>query len=240
MTNTEIIQAIRNEIERRIKECEATYPKDKGGYWFPEQEEAYAIAEEYKQLLSFLGTLESGKTISPWMRNHTYTEELHEGDMEKMLLELSVGKGEKRTKTALPDRIVDILESEKPIGLEEEIHKYNKERFDEYFPEQDGDFISEVDFMTCLDRVARHFARWGAEHRGSSEIPADLEEAAQQYAEGPECTWVGTTALEYAFIAGAKWQKDALLEWAKQKQYESLTIVADNFWQEVIDKLNSL
>ena len=35
-------------------------------------------------------------------------------------------------------------------------------------------------------------------------------------------------------------RKDALLEWAKQKQYESLTIVADNFWQEVIDKLNSL
>lgn len=35
-------------------------------------------------------------------------------------------------------------------------------------------------------------------------------------------------------------RKDALMEWAKQKQYESLTIVADNFWQEVIDKLNSL
>lgn len=58
---------------------------------------------------------------------------------------------------------LDTLESEKPIGLEEEIHKYNKERFDEYFPEQDGDFISEVDFMTCLDRVARHFAKLGAE-----------------------------------------------------------------------------
>lgn len=35
-------------------------------------------------------------------------------------------------------------------------------------------------------------------------------------------------------------RKDALMEWAKQKQYESLTIVADNFWQEVIDKLNEL
>lgn len=35
-------------------------------------------------------------------------------------------------------------------------------------------------------------------------------------------------------------RKDALMEWAKQKQYESLTIVADNFWQEVIDKLNNL
>lgn len=35
-------------------------------------------------------------------------------------------------------------------------------------------------------------------------------------------------------------RKDALLEWAKKKQYDSMTIVADNFWQEVIDKLNSL
>lgn len=35
-------------------------------------------------------------------------------------------------------------------------------------------------------------------------------------------------------------RKDILLEWAKQKQYESLTIVADNFWQEVIDTINDL
>ena len=35
-------------------------------------------------------------------------------------------------------------------------------------------------------------------------------------------------------------RKDLLLAWAKQKQYESITIVADNFWQEVIDKLEEL
>jgi hypothetical protein len=29
-----------------------------------------------------------------------------------------------------------------------------------------------------------------------------------------------------------------LLEWAKENQYKSLTIVADNFWQEVIEKIN--
>ncbi len=59
---------LKAEIERRIKECEATYPKDKGGYWFPGQEESYAIAEEYKQLLSFLGTLEDGASEKP--NNH--------------------------------------------------------------------------------------------------------------------------------------------------------------------------
>ena len=35
-------------------------------------------------------------------------------------------------------------------------------------------------------------------------------------------------------------RKDLLLAWAKQKQYESTTIVADNFWQEVIDKISSM
>lgn len=35
-------------------------------------------------------------------------------------------------------------------------------------------------------------------------------------------------------------RKDLLLAWAKQKQYDSTTIVADNFWQEVIDKINTL
>ena len=35
-------------------------------------------------------------------------------------------------------------------------------------------------------------------------------------------------------------RKDALLEWAKQKQCESPSAVAYNYWQEVIDKLNSL
>ena len=35
-------------------------------------------------------------------------------------------------------------------------------------------------------------------------------------------------------------RKDSLLEWVKQKQYDSTTIVADNFWQEVIDKISSL
>ena len=35
-------------------------------------------------------------------------------------------------------------------------------------------------------------------------------------------------------------RKEALLEWAKQKQYDSPTIVQDDFWQEVIDKLNSM
>ena len=35
-------------------------------------------------------------------------------------------------------------------------------------------------------------------------------------------------------------RKDALIEWAKKHQNDSATIVADDTWQEVIDKINSL
>jgi len=35
-------------------------------------------------------------------------------------------------------------------------------------------------------------------------------------------------------------RKDALLEWAKEEQMESTTILADDWWQKVIDKIESL
>ena len=42
----------------------------------------------------------------------------------------------------------------------------------------------------------------------------DLKEAAEKYADGPECSWVGTSALELAFIAGADWMKAKMMEGA--------------------------
>ena len=35
-------------------------------------------------------------------------------------------------------------------------------------------------------------------------------------------------------------RKDALLEWAKMEQMKSNTILADDWWQSVIDKIKSL
>lgn len=43
-------------------------------------------------------------------------------------------------------------------------------------------------------------------------VSEDLEEAAKKYADGPDCSWVGTTALEIAFKAGAEWQKAKMME----------------------------
>ena len=109
------------------------------------------------------------------------------------------------------DRMTDFLstlESGKPIGLEEEIDKYREEHlFD----------------MPAFQQVARHFAKWGAEHSVSSEIPAELEEAADGYAEkhgfrvpydGSENFYddVDVKASKEGFIAGAKWQAEQLLK----------------------------
>jgi len=46
-------------------------------------------------------------------------------------------------------------------------------------------------------------------------------------------TQPSTGATEYI-------RKDALLEWAEKEQYDSDTILQDDFWQKVIDKLNEL
>lgn len=51
------VQKIKEEIERRISQFEAKYPKDLGGYWNDEESAAYDCAEEYKQFLLFIDSL---------------------------------------------------------------------------------------------------------------------------------------------------------------------------------------
>ena len=64
-----------------------------------------------------------------------------------------------------------------------------------------------------------------------------------EYGECPAPIWwnKNKTAKHSEVVKAIEYiRKDALIEWAKQKQYESTTIVADNFWQEVIDKINEI
>lgn len=59
------------------------------------------------------------------------------------------------------------LESEKPMNQDEfntELKRVTADKVYEYYPEQDGDFITEIDFTNCIRDVAHHFAEWGAEH----------------------------------------------------------------------------
>ena len=52
-----MLKIIRTEIEKRIKENEAKFPEDKGGYWNDEERDAFAIAEEYRRFLLFLDNI---------------------------------------------------------------------------------------------------------------------------------------------------------------------------------------
>lgn len=52
--------------------------------------------------------------------------------------------------------------------------------------------------------------------------PQGLDEAAAEYADGPEATWHSISALEYAFKAGAKWM-------AEQGQSKEGVVVDNDF-----------
>ena len=117
------------------------------------------------------------------------------------------------TMVAEYDYLLDFLsileESEKPMNqedLEKEIDRY-------FFPLHPVDIQEEP--FTQMDKCARHFAQWGAEHaKGSSEIPKDLEEAAMNYIapieneDGLKVINFSGQDIKDAFIAGAKWQAE--------------------------------
>lgn len=212
-----IIEKIRAEIERRIE----TYKK---GYANGDDRRADAL----ELLLSFLDTLQEQPVD---LDNKTIMEEIRklgcypsEFDVARRFYEL--GKQSKQTEWTEKDKSilnnivaykylnVDDLEWLKDIpnriqqskpttaeGLEEEIKRWLKEgeitdtRYDDY---NDND----------IESTARHFAQWGAEHRGSSEIPKDLEEAAKKYADDTN----PTDSFYEAFKEGALWMREQMMK----------------------------
>ena len=107
------------------------------------------------------------------------------------------------------------------LALDDEVKNYFKEWVDEDTDSvHNGCAINDsnqyVSLCDCA-RIARHFAQWGAEHRGSSEIPKDLDEAAekyqddhtiQRYAGGRLLAPEFDVTIKEVFIAGAKWMAE--------------------------------
>lgn len=142
MTNTEIIQAIRNEIERlktiqlkRIQEGDLV------------DAEPYDKNEAYNELLSFISTLEESERPEPY--NPVYDEAYLN---EKIKKATESWKGVDVDAMLAECRGYDEEKSEKPTdGLEEEISRYLRE-------ECSGDD------EPSISEIAEHFAQWGAEH----------------------------------------------------------------------------
>ena len=135
------------------------------------------------------------------------------------------GRPDKETKIALLERMLDwykkmgyvtpqTLSEEPSESLEKEMKRFidahYHTRFDETL-ENGNDSLTVFDF----EDIARHFAKWGAEHlRDSTKmIDKSLEEAAEEYTDSSE--WLIGENLEHieaAFIAGAEWQKEQMLK----------------------------
>lgn len=100
-------------------------------------------------------------------------------------------------------------------GLEEEIREFVEQEWDGLH-DNDGNPLYTADY---LEYIARHFAKWGAEHRGSSEVPKDLEEAAVEYSaigyspfDDPYEKHQQFECSKFAFIAGAKWDREQMMK----------------------------
>ena len=177
-----IIEQIRSKVERMKTESisEESVSQDDNYY-----EGRISVCDE---ILNFLDTL----------------QEQPVKDYNKLYKDIA--KSEWFKKSYVGKSLGDEVPDEQPLadGLEEEIERYLHSLGVGYGGWVDG--MEDDD----LRGIARHFAQWGAEHRGSSEIPKDLEEAAEKSypnKEGDLCS-LHSTLQRAAFIAGAKWQAE--------------------------------
>lgn len=222
MTNAELLAKIKAEIEDWLKE----YAEDS----------QFELGERfgYKKLLSFLSTLESETTYDT--QQYTPRPSVDIEDVARVQFASHAKVFDKKRKAVFDweqfkevagifygfgkKDSSDILESEKPMnpsddGLKKEIDAYFK---DWYVDESDQGYSLKTPtgsaVMGHMKNIARHFAKWGAEHAkidvtdfckpidpgiaqciadhswemlGEDEnpVPNDLEEAAKRYAHCP-------------------------------------------------------
>ena len=227
MTNTEIIQAIRNEIERlktvqlkRIQEGDLV------------DAEPYDKNEAYNGILSLLDTLESEKPMN---------QKGLEREIERCLWKLSDDPSNEELRM--------FARNFYDLGCRHTAEKYDEIEYNRQRAEESvcKDLEKEIDFQTFSKEmgavfalpkertknteeeplrweyeIARHFAQWGAKHLAddSKTSPNDLEEAARHseiltypMPEDGDIEKVfkvqeARVFHEIGFIAGAKWQKE--------------------------------
>lgn len=160
MTNVEIIQAIREEIERRIDALHTH------GHFCAEH--------EFRDVLFFISTLESEKPMNP--------DDAMKALDEKIALVKQSGTWDGVDVDKYMDEVRG-REPEKPMdGLEDELKDYLRRYYNCDYPMQ-------IEENTCsptmphIVEAARHFAKWG-EHNAMKNLRAArrTEEAYQEVA----------------------------------------------------------
>ena len=158
-------------------------------------------------LIGFLDTLQE----QPWKDN--------------ALFDSCLAKVNPKTREEVRKNIDKMIEQPVSEGLEEEIDKRWREWLSDDKEQVEG-VLPKSEFAF----YARHFAQWGAEHRGGSEIPKDLESYAQKvedyYDVGEERGYlcVQRGEVKDAVIAGASWQKEQMMKEAVEGE-----VFADHF-----------
>ena len=207
-----IIEKIRAEIKIRLS-ANGAFDEEGDSAWHYDQ----GLNDAYNYILSFLSDLE--KSEKPTLQEQpvdTYEDErIRQGLISYLKADMEYNPSQS------PSFYTEALaylgqQSKQKVceGLEEEI----KTRWN--ILNRAG---NDIPFDT-FNGIACHFAQWGAEHRGSSEIPKDLESYAQKvedyYDVGEERGYlcVHRGEVKDAVIAGAKWQAEQdLAEMAQSK-----------------------
>ena len=216
MTNTEIIQAIRNEIERlktvqlkRIQEGDLV------------DAEPYDKNEAYNELLDFLDTLEE-KPVDFDKAWEEYGKSKGGGAITVNVKDLArhfYDLGCRRTAEKYDEIEYNrqrAEESEKPMNLEEEINRYLREECSD-------------DDEPGIHEIAEHFAKWGVEHLADARktSPNDLEDAANNYLDGVYGKMPHSDLHIAIFIAGAEWDRSQIMREAVEGE-----ICIPNVWVE--------
>lgn len=149
------VQKIKEEIERRISQFEAKYPKDLGGYWNDEESAAYDCAEEYKRFLLFIDTLPEEPKKQPKFRvGDTIKGPCNNVFQVKEVLDtqylLHSENGDELNSIEIVDKYSCISEEPASNDLEEEYKKY--------FKAHEIDIVLNP-YTNCKD-IVRHFAEW--------------------------------------------------------------------------------
>ena len=126
----------------------------------------------------------------------------------------------------------------------------NIEKIRKFVKELQQDFIS-IQPKDCSLELIKSYAGYAYLDKVlsfldtlSEEPDKSLEEVAYKYSFDSRPSIYGQVDVIDAFKAGAKWKKDALLEWAKERYKSTISNVGcytgHSVWAEVIEKLESL
>ena len=203
------IQAIRLEIERLKTEL----PRETGRGAGTLTTKGYGMLCAYDLVLEFIDSLpESSEddTMRKELKQRIHSLENGLQAMKELIDSNAWKEFRVRTWGENGSIICQFYEKESSEDLDDEIERF----YNECIIVHEAKVYNRIERVIEIENyeiVARHFAKWGAEHvaDNSKTLCEDLEEAAEEFAR-MRGEFEIVSARYFAFIAGANWQKEQL------------------------------